>query len=77
WPEQAVIGKPYLACYDIYQVGTLMDELKGTDQYFNNYSKSFIQFKNLLLESAKDDNFTAEMALRHEWLSEVITCSHD
>ncbi|PKC61114.1 hypothetical protein RhiirA1_467002 [Rhizophagus irregularis] len=77
WPEQAVIGKPYLACYDIYQVGTLMDELKGTDQYFNNYSKSFIQFKNLLLESAKDNNFTAEMALRHEWLSEVITCSHD
>ncbi|CAB5386895.1 unnamed protein product [Rhizophagus irregularis] len=52
WPEQAVIGKPYLACYDIYQVGTLMDELK-------------------------DNNFTAEMALRHEWLSEVITCSHD
>ncbi|CAB4434698.1 unnamed protein product [Rhizophagus irregularis] len=52
WPEQAVIGKPYLACYDIYQVGTLMDELK-------------------------DNNFTAEMALKHEWLSEVITCSHD
>ncbi|PKK67590.1 hypothetical protein RhiirC2_751529, partial [Rhizophagus irregularis] len=49
-----------------------MDELKGTDQCFNNnYSNSFIQFKNLLLESAKDNDFTAEMALRHEWLSEM------
>jgi hypothetical protein len=66
WPEQAVIGKPYLACYDIYQVGRLMDDLKGgTDNYTNN----FIQFKNLLLEAAKI-NFTAEMALKHEWLNE-------
>ncbi|GBB98906.1 hypothetical protein RclHR1_03360003 [Rhizophagus clarus] len=68
WPEQAVVGKPYLACYDIYQVGRLMDELKGTDQCYN-FSKSFFDFKNILLEAAKN-NFTAEMALRHEWLNE-------
>ncbi|RIA90715.1 hypothetical protein C1645_848854 [Glomus cerebriforme] len=68
WPEQAIIGKPYLASYDIYQVGKLMDELNNTSQCFN-YSNNFIHFKNLLLEAAKN-NLTADMALNHEWLKE-------
>ncbi len=66
WPEQAVNGKPYLACYDIYQVGRLIDELRDSTRCFN-YSDQFIHFKNFLLEAAKN-NLTAEMALQHEWL---------
>ncbi|CAG8497199.1 2235_t:CDS:2 [Funneliformis caledonium] len=67
WPEEAVTGKPYLACYDIYQVGRLLEDLKDSSQWYY-YSDQFIHFKNFLLDAAKK-NFTAEMALQHEWLN--------
>jgi len=71
WPEQAVVGEPYLASYDIYQVGKLIDEIfdlkDASTAKLIRHPDKFLQFKKLLLEAATS-NFTAEMALQHEWL---------